>query len=210
MLREDAYARLKQCLFDSAILPGQLVSQKELARLIKCPLGPTREAIQRLATEALLRVVPQRGIVINDITLDFIRNVFQLRMIIEREAVQVFFLKCPRAEVRALRAEQQRILKRAEARIDKALLADALHVEWGFHDRIIEALANKLLEEIYRVNGDRIRLIQAKRGYVAERLPSAMREHIAILDAGLRKGPAAAAAAMDHHLRESQRWALRV
>jgi len=90
----------------------------------------------------------------------------------------------------------------------KALLADALHVEWGFHDRIIEALTNKLLEEIYRVNGDRIRLIQAKRGYVAERLPSAMRGHIAILDAGLRKGPAAAA--MDHHLRESQRWALHV
>jgi DNA-binding GntR family transcriptional regulator len=157
-----------------------------------------------------LRVVPQRGIVINDITLDFIRNVFQLRMIIEREAVQAFVRKFPADEVRALRAEQQRILKRAEARIDKTLLADALHVEWGFHDRIVGALANTLLEEIYRVNGDRIRLIQAKRGYVAERLPSAMREHMAILDAGLRKGPAAAAAAMDHHLQESQRWALRV
>ena len=45
MLREDAYARLKQSLFTSALKPGQLVSQKELAELIDCPLGPTREAI---------------------------------------------------------------------------------------------------------------------------------------------------------------------
>src|SRR5512136_170239 len=75
MLREDAYARLKHSLFRSALKPGQLVSQKELARLIRCPLGPTREAIQRLAAEGLLRVVPQRGIVINNIGLDFIRNV---------------------------------------------------------------------------------------------------------------------------------------
>ncbi len=210
MLREDAYVRLKRSLFESTILPGQLVSQKELARLINCPLGPTREAIQQLAAEALLRVVPQRGIVINEITLDFIRNVFQLRTMIEREAVQAFFAKALRAEARALRSEQQAILRRAEARIDKPLLADALRVEWSFHDRIVGALANTLVEEIYRVNSDRIRLIQAKRGYVAERLPSAMREHVAIVDAGLRKGPMAAAAAMDHHLRESQRWALRV
>jgi DNA-binding GntR family transcriptional regulator len=210
MLREDAYARLKQCFFESAIVPGQLVSQKELARLIKCPLGPTREAIQRLAAEALLRVIPQRGIVINDITLEFIRNVFQLRRMIEREAVQTFVARVPRDRVRALRREQHAILKRAEAGIDKRLLADALRAEWDFHDQIIGALGNTLVEEIYRVNGDRIRLIQAKRGYVAERLPSAMREHIAILEAGLRKGAAAAAAAMDHHLQESQRWALRV
>jgi DNA-binding GntR family transcriptional regulator len=71
-------------------------------------------------------------------------------------------------------------------------------------------LRNRLVGEIYRVNSDRIRLIQAKRGYVAERLMSAMREHLAILDAGLRKGPRAAAAAMDHHLSESRLWAVRV
>jgi DNA-binding GntR family transcriptional regulator len=37
-----------------------------------------------------------------------------------------------------------------------------------------------------------------------------MEEHLAILDAGLRKGSAAAAAAMDRHLGESRRWAVRV
>jgi hypothetical protein len=37
-----------------------------------------------------------------------------------------------------------------------------------------------------------------------------MREHLTILNVGVRKGPAAAAAAMARHLSESTRWALRV
>jgi len=210
MLREDAYARLKHSLFSSALRPGQLVSQKELARLVRRPLSPTREAIQRLATEGLLRVVPQRGIVINDIGLDFIRNVFGLRAMIEREAVRAFVEKTPRAELTQLKADHQRVLGRARVRIDAPLLTEALHLDWRFHDLIVAALDNDLIEEVYRVNSDRIRLIQAKRGYVADRLKSAMQEHIAILEAGLRKGPAAAAAAMDRHLSESRQWAVRV
>lgn len=210
MLREDAYARLKHSLFSSALRPGQLVSQKELAQLIRCPLGPTREAIQRLAAEGLLRVVPQRGIVINNISLEFIRDVFGLRAMIEREAVRAFFEKAKDAEVARLKADHQRVLARARTRIDTPLLTEALHLDWRFHDTIVAALENVLIEEVYRVNSDRIRLIQAKRGYVADRLYSAMREHIAVLNAGLRKGPEAAAAAMDQHLSESRRWAVRV
>ncbi len=210
MLRENAYARLKQRLFASALKPGQLVSQKELARLIRCPLGPTREAILRLATEGLLRVVPQRGIVINDLGLDFIRNVFDLRVMIEREAVRAFVEKTPRAELAQLKRDHQRVLGRARTQINTTLLTEALHLDWHFHDLIVAALDNDLIEEIYRINSDRIRLIQAKRGYVADRLPSAMQEHITILDAGLSKGPAAATSAMDRHLSESRRWAVRV
>jgi DNA-binding GntR family transcriptional regulator len=111
---------------------------------------------------------------------------------------------------RKLAGAHQALLGRARTRIDKPLLTEALHLDWRFHDVIVGALDNGLIEEIYRVNSDRISLIQAKRGYVADRLCSAMQEHLAILDAGLRKGPAAAAAAMDRHLGESRRWAVRV
>jgi len=109
-----------------------------------------------------------------------------------------------------LKAEHQTILGRAQKGIAKPLLTDALHLDWRFHDTIVAAMHNALVAEIYRVNSDRIRLIQAKRGYVADRLLSAMHEHIAILDAGVAKGPEGATAAMDHHLAESRRWALHV
>ena len=208
MLRDDAYLRLKQSLFESTLKPGELVSQKHLARLIKCPLGPTREAIQRLAAESLLRVVPQRGIVINDINLEFIRNVFQLRGVIEQEAVRAFVRKSERAQLLSLKAEHRAILQRARKRVDRSLQADVMHLDWRFHDHIVASLENPLIEEIYRVNSDRIRLIQAKRGFRIDRLPSAMQEHIAVLDAGLRRGPEAASVAMDHHLAESRRWAV--
>jgi DNA-binding GntR family transcriptional regulator len=39
-----------------------------------------------------------------------------------------------------------------------------------------------------------------------ERVVPIMKEHIAILDAGLKKGTAAAVAALDKHLEEFRRW----
>jgi DNA-binding GntR family transcriptional regulator len=205
MLREDAYERLKESLFSNAIKPGQFVSQKQLAELIGCPLGPTREAIQRLAAESLLQVAPQRGIVVSELSVDFIREVFHLRSMIEREAIRFFFERVPRSEIEALRREHEEMQQRASAGITEELLKAALQLDWRFHDCIVGALGNTLIENVYRVNSNRMRLIQSKRGFRADRLVPTMQEHIAILDAGQREGCQAAVAAIERHLEEARR-----
>ncbi|MBI4537467.1 MAG: GntR family transcriptional regulator [candidate division NC10 bacterium] len=206
MLREKAYERLKECLLAGKLKPGQLVSQKQLAKLVGCPVGPTREAIHKLAAESLLQVVPQRGIVVSDLGLEFIRNVLQLRAMIEREAIGPFLATTPPEEILALKRAHEAIIARAKKGIDTALMADAVELDWRLHDRIVTSLKNPLLEEIYRVNTNRIRVIRGKRGLLPERVVPVMKEHIAVLDAGLKNDPAAAAAALHKHLEEFRRW----
>jgi len=205
MLREDAYERLKESLFSSAIKPGQFVSQKQLAELIGCPLGPTREAIQRLAAESLLQVAPQRGIVVSELSVDFIREVFHLRSMIEREAIRLFFARVSASEIEALRKEHEEMQRRADGGITEELLKEALRLDWRFHDCIVGALGNGLIEGVYRANSNRMRLIQSKRGFRPDRLVPTMQEHIAILDAGQREGYQAAVAAIERHLEEARR-----
>jgi DNA-binding GntR family transcriptional regulator len=101
-LRWQAYERFQQQLIASRIRPGQFVSQRELAALIDLPLGAIREVIPRLEAEGLLRTAPQRGLQIANVDVKLIRNAFQLRAMIEREAAAQFAVTTTNAELDAI------------------------------------------------------------------------------------------------------------
>ena len=54
------------------------------------PLGAIRELIPRLEAEGLIVTVPQRGMQVAHVDLNLIRNAFQFRLLMEREAVAAF------------------------------------------------------------------------------------------------------------------------
>ena len=54
-LRERAYNAFTAHLLDRRLVPGQFVTQRELAELTGMPLGAIREMIPRLEAEGLLR-----------------------------------------------------------------------------------------------------------------------------------------------------------
>ncbi|MDH3743372.1 MAG: GntR family transcriptional regulator, partial [Hyphomicrobiales bacterium] len=83
-LREQAYDRFTEQLFEKSIVPGQFVSQRELVALTGLPLGAIRELIPRLEADGLITVIPQRGMQIATVDLNLIRNAFQLRLFLER------------------------------------------------------------------------------------------------------------------------------
>ena len=89
-LRERAYDAFTQHLLRGDIKPGQFVSQRELVALTGHPLGAIRELIPRLEAEGLIVTVPQRGLQILPVDISLIRNAFQFRLILEREAVAAF------------------------------------------------------------------------------------------------------------------------
>ena len=208
-LRWLAYDRFQQQLLASRIRPGQFVSQRELAALTGLPLGAIREVIPRLEAEGLLRTVPQRGLQIASIDVRLVRNAFQLRMVLERDAAAQFALCATDAQLAALEASHLEILRRASETVTPALLASAQAVDWGLHDMMIDALGNEIISAIYRVNSLRIRLIRLDRVTLdAEALAPAMNEHLALIAALRQRDPAAAAAAIEAHLTHARNRAL--
>ena len=100
-LRERAYDAFTQHLLRAEIKPGQFVSQRELVALTGQPLGAIRELIPRLEAEGLIVTVPQRGLQILPVDIELIRNAFQFRLILEREAVAAFTQDAPPSGDRA-------------------------------------------------------------------------------------------------------------
>ena len=102
-LREKAYRSFTRRLLARDIRPGQFISQRELVALTGQPLGAIRELIPRLEAEGLIVTVPQRGMQVAHVDLSLIRNAFQFRLILEREAVAAFTREASDEAVAALR-----------------------------------------------------------------------------------------------------------
>jgi len=208
-LRWIAYDRFQQQLLASRIHPGQFVSQRKLATLTGLPLGAIREVIPRLEAEGLLRTVPQSGLQITSVDLRLVRNAFQLRLALEKEAAAQFAVSATDAHLDQLEAAHRGIVKRAQRRVTPALLRAAQAVDWGLHDTMIDALGNEILSAVYRVNSLRIRLIRLDRvTLTAEALAPVMDEHLTLIAALRTRDPRNATAAIEAHLTHARNRAL--
>ena len=208
-LRWQAYDRFQQQLMAARIRAGQFVSQRELAALIGLPLGAIREVIPRLEAEGLLVTVPQRGLQIANVDVKLVRNAFQLRLTLEKEATAQFAVAATDEQLDALEAAHREIVDRAAKGVTPALLDAAQAVDWGLHDAMIDALGNEIISSIYRVNSLRIRLIRLDRVTLnAESLEPAMTEHLALIAALRTRDPALAVQAMEAHLTHARNRAL--
>lgn len=210
-LREQAYESFTRALLSLDLRAGQFVSQRELVALTAMPLGAIRELIPRLEADGLIRTVPQRGMQIANVDLKLIRNAFQLRMILEREAAVQFAAAASAETIEGLAEAHRDIVVRAEKKVTQSLLREAQEVDWRLHDLIIDAMGNEIVSEIYRVNSIKIRLIRLERVLLnPEVLLPAMREHLSIIDAFRTRDPVAVGHAMEHHLTHARNRALGV
>jgi DNA-binding GntR family transcriptional regulator len=210
-LREKAYASFTERLLSRDIRPGQFLSQRELMTITGMPLGAIRELVPRLEADGLIKTVPQRGMQIAYVDLDLIRNAFQLRLILEREATAEFCRTADEATIAKLRDEHLEIQRRAAEGVTPELLEQAQHLDWAFHDAMIDSMGNSLISNVYRVNSIKIRLIrQDDTRMLPELVTSVMEEHMRIIEALVARDEQAAVAAVEAHIDIARRRALRI
>ena len=87
-LTEKAYRALEEEIVTLRIPPGSVVSEAILSRRLGVGRTPIREALQRLAREWLVVIMPRRGIVVSEI--DPIR---QLRLLEARREIERFLAR---------------------------------------------------------------------------------------------------------------------
>jgi DNA-binding GntR family transcriptional regulator len=181
--RDQAFEEFSNLLLTLQVRPGQFVTQRELVELTGMPLGAIRELVPRLEADGLLSTQPKRGMQIVHIDLDLIRDAFQLRTALEKEAAACFARSATDEEISTLRKEHEFFLNAAEKGIGAELLQRAQLADWAFHDLLIDRMSNQIISKIYRVNSIKIRLIRAERSRMdASMLKDVMHDHLSIID----------------------------
>lgn len=208
--RDMAYEGFRQQIIKAGLKPGQFVSQRELTELLGLPLAAVREMIPRLEAARLIRTVPKRGLQVAHVDLKLVRNAFQIRAMIEREAVLHFVRNVSDAELTRIEREHQAILKRARAAApDADLDRDAQAVDWGLHDFMVDSIGNEILSELYRVNSLHVRLIRLDAHVIRPmRILPAMEEHLQFLKVVKTRDEQAAVQQMMEHIERSKQRVL--
>src|SRR5512137_2099766 len=136
-LRDQAYQRFTRGLLKREIRSGQFVSQRELALITGMTLGAIRELIPRLEADGLIRTVPQRGMQVAQVDVSLIRNAFQFRLMLEREAAALFAENATMAELDRLQQAHEAVLAAAATGITPALIERAQAADDAMHAAIV-------------------------------------------------------------------------
>lgn len=83
-LTDQAYRTLEEMIVTLRLRPGEILSEQLLSEEVKIGRTPIREALQRLALEGLVVVLPRRGILVSDLNLRNQLLVLEVRRELER------------------------------------------------------------------------------------------------------------------------------
>lgn len=87
-LTDRAYRELEEAIVTLRIPPGAIVSEVQLSRRLGVGRTPVREALQRLAREWLVVIMPRRGIFISEIDVARQLRLLETRRVLERLLAQ--------------------------------------------------------------------------------------------------------------------------
>jgi DNA-binding GntR family transcriptional regulator len=88
-LAERAYATLEERIVTAKLAPGTVLSEQALASDLGIGRTPVREALQRLANEGLVTVLPRRGVLVTEINVQTQFEILAVRRALERLLVQL-------------------------------------------------------------------------------------------------------------------------
>ncbi len=111
-LTDQATRLLEELVVVSELAPGAAVTEQELCERLSLGRTPVREAVQRLATQRLLKVLPRRGIVVTQVEAIEYLGLLETRRALNRLM----------AELAAVRASQD---QRADLRECVLAMTDA-------------------------------------------------------------------------------------
>ena len=198
---DKAYTVLREDIIEWRLLPGTVLGEVEQAERLGISRTPLREALSRLTSEGLTTAAGGRGIVVTDISLDDIDELFELRETLEGKAAALAAQRGDPATFEQLWTEllQAPELIRGED--------PARHDYYGLVGRldaaIDAAISNSYLVQAMR--SLRVHLVRVRRLAAddAARLTAAAAEHAAIAEAIAAGNPRLAEAATTIHLHRS-------
>lgn len=198
---DRAYAALRDDIIEWRLLPGTVLAEVEQSERLGISRTPLREALSRLTAEGLTTTAGSRGVVVTDISLEDIDELFELRETLEGKAAALAAERGDPATFEQLRTE----LLQAPELINGG--GPGLHAYYELAGRldaaIDAAISNSYLAQAMR--SLRVHLVRVRRLAAddTQRLTAAAAEHAAIAEAIAAGNPRLAEAATTLHLHRS-------
>ena len=200
-LERRVYERLRDKVVSGALRPGDQLVEARLAAEFGVSKTPVREALIRLQRDGLVSIEPYRGARVLEPSGDDIREILELRELLECHIARQLAATRPAGTLAALQATVTRGRRALESG-DEEAVAQALT---DFSDVFADAADNLRLAEVLRGVRSIMLLIGSASMHAVGRNRRSLDEHDRILKAIRRGDSEAAATATTKHLQSLER-----
>ncbi len=200
-LSEKVYHAFKRDIIRGTYQPGEALSEKALADRYQGSRTPVREAAVRLQNERLLRIVPNRGYFVSQITLQVLSDIYEFRCAVECAAAELAALKGADSEIVNKLNDLSQLTCSPE---DRESCVRFIEGDTAFHVAVARLSRNQMLIQSVseaRCQMERIMFAAIDINYYGE-VPG--REHREILKAIQDRDPDAARKRMYEHIIQSK------
>lgn len=177
-LREQVEKTLSSRIVSGEFAPGTVLTVPTLAQDFGVSATPVREAMLNLARRGFLSPIRNRGFRVTDVSLDELRELGEVRQLLEAPPMRVLAGALADPVVARLRELADRIVASArEGRFEDYLAADT-----AFHLELLAQAGNSRLVEVVRELRQQTRLVGLVNLAESDALIASSLEHAAILD----------------------------
>jgi DNA-binding GntR family transcriptional regulator len=203
-LRQQVTTRILTAVFQGRFRSGQRLVVQRLAELYEVSPTPVRESLVELAGIGIVDLLPNRGAVVRPFRPQEVRDISQVRRVLEVEAVRCACGQVDPKQLADLKRELTRLLRGPR---DEQWDRDARAADTWLHGLIAESCGSvRLAAEIHRY----LTLFRTLRDVSHQRdawnhyaRSDDIAEHLEIVRALVAADPEEAARAMDRHIRSA-------
>jgi len=195
-LKDRAYSAIKDAILSLRLEPGAPIVETNLAEQLGISKTPVRDALQELEREGFVTRVFFKGTYVTDVTMKDVREVFELRAVLEGLAARI---AAPLFEDDDLRAIA-RHLEQARLALEAGDLVLCSKHGQQIHHAIRQRIDNQRLAVIIGNLDDHLRRFRGISDQISGRLEKSLAEHERVLAALELRDPEAAEQAMRDHL----------
>lgn len=208
--KERIYAALRQDILALSLRPGMVLVETALGRRFAASKTPVREALALLQQDGLLEAMPRRGYLVTAVSLDDVRELFELRIALEAAAAELAAQRITATEL----AHLESLILPSGTPVGRRVLRVSLDRNRAFHVAIAEAsrngrlarLVGRTIDEMTRLVamghelGEHRQILAALRTGDGHRARAAVVEHIALTkERVLKRQFGGSAAGLDPH-----------
>jgi DNA-binding GntR family transcriptional regulator len=140
-MAEEAYYHIRERIVSQEFAPGTVLDKSKLLSDLEIGRTPLREALQRLALERLIVIAPQKGTFVSDFSIVQLKQAFDARLLVEKQAARVAALRIADRDLRLLKE-----LTAASAQLNGSTdRSESISLDQRFHKTIAEASQNDYL-----------------------------------------------------------------
>lgn len=195
----DIYRQLKELILSFVFYPGARVTENELADRFHVSRTPVREALQRLAAEGYVTILPKQGCFVRDIDIDEINQYYEVRIGLEMRALELACLAMPDSQLNKLAAAWDAKQVPSKSPTVAAMVAR----DESFHLALAAGTGNAVLAGYLKDVNDHIHIVRRLDFTDPTRIEQTYREHHEVVQRLLARDVDGAKVLLQRHIRKS-------